>query len=67
MPTSQESGANYNMAKRALDKVVVLEDGVKANPESITLAIDVEPLKTFKLMGLSVFVKEEEVDELPEI
>tara|TARA_R110000737_G_scaffold353117_1_gene402448 strand:- start:20145 stop:20312 length:168 start_codon:yes stop_codon:yes gene_type:complete len=55
------------MAKRALDKVVVLEDGVKANPESITLAIDVEPLKTFKLMGLSVFVKEEEVDELPEI
>ena len=65
--TQTNENVDYALATRALDKVVVLAEGVKASPDSITLAIDIEPLKAFKLMGLSVFVKEEEVNELPEI
>ena len=45
--------ADYQIAKQALDKVVILESGVKANPKSITLAIDIEPTQALKQMVLT--------------
>jgi hypothetical protein len=42
----------YNMAARALSKVVVMKEGITANPNQITLAIDVDPLQALSEMGL---------------
>ena len=54
LPVTQESETiDYALAKQALGKVVVLADSVKVSPDSITLAIDVEPLQALKQMGLT--------------
>jgi hypothetical protein len=54
LPDKQESDADYDMAKAALSKIIVLRDGVKASVKHIVLAINAEPLKALKQMGLTV-------------
>jgi hypothetical protein len=52
MPEDASRSEAYNMAARALSRVVVMKEGVTASPNNINLAIDVEPLQALKDMGL---------------
>lgn len=49
----QADGANLELAQAAMDKVVMYAEGVKAMPEHIYIAIDIEPHEFFELVGLS--------------
>ena len=41
-------------AQSALDAAVMYSDGVKATPDKIVIAIDIEPLLAFEAMGLTI-------------
>ena len=45
-------------AQSALDASVMYSDGVKATPDKIVIAVDIEPLLAFEAMGLTMVVSE---------
>ena len=49
----QCEGADLTQAQQAMDKVIMYEQGVTATPDSIYIAIDVEPLRFFEVIGLT--------------
>ena len=48
-------------AQSAIDVAVMYSDGVKATPDKIVIAIDIEPLLAFEAMGLIMVVSEIDV------
>ena len=48
-------------AQSALDAAVMYSDGVKATPNSIVIAIDIDPMTAFEAMGLTMVVSEIDV------
>lgn len=46
-------GADLTQAQQAMDKVVMYEQGVTATPDSICIAIDIEPFEFFDGLGLT--------------
>ena len=49
-------GADFNAAQQAMDNAVMYVDGMKTTPNKIIIAIDVEPLLAFEVMGLVAIV-----------
>ena len=41
-------------AQSAIDVAVMYSDGVKATPNSIVIAIDIDPMTAFEAMGLTI-------------
>lgn len=58
----QAEGADKSLAQQALDVAVMYSDGVKATPDSIVIAVDINPLEAFAAMGLTMVVSE--IDEV---
>jgi hypothetical protein len=58
----QAEGADMSLAQQALDVAVMYSDGVKATPDSIVIAIDIDPLEAFAAMGLVMV--ESEIDSI---
>ena len=48
-------------AQSALDAAVMYSDGVKATPDKIVIAIDIDPMTAFESMGLTMVVSEIDV------
>jgi len=48
-------------AQSAIDVAVMYSDGVKATPNSIVIAIDIDPMTAFESMGLTMVVSEIDV------
>ena len=48
-------------AQSALDASVMYSDGVKATPNSIVIAVDIDPMTAFEAMGLTMVVSEIDV------
>ena len=48
-------------AQSALDASVMYSDGVKATPNSIVIAVDIDPMEAFTAMGLTMVVSEIDV------
>ena len=45
-------------AQSALDASVMYSDGVKATPDKIVIAVDIDPMEAFTAMGLTMVVSE---------
>ena len=52
-------GADIGKAQQALDLIVLYDEGVKASPNNILLAIDAHPQSTFESAGLSLVEDDE--------
>tara|TARA_R110000751_G_scaffold148812_4_gene253625 strand:+ start:102 stop:497 length:396 start_codon:yes stop_codon:yes gene_type:complete len=50
----QAEGADLVLAQQAMDKVVMYEQGVTATPNSIYIAIDIDPFDMFNRLGLTI-------------
>ena len=48
-------------AQSALDAAVMYSDGVKATPDKIVIAVDIDPMTAFAAMGLTMVVSEIDV------
>lgn len=46
-------GADTALAQQALDVAVMYSEGVKITPESIIIAVDIDPMEAFAAMGLT--------------
>ena len=55
-------GADVLLAQQAMDAAIMYSDGVKASPDNIFIAIDVEPMRFFEGLGLTVV--DSELDEV---
>lgn len=49
----QAEAANLELAQQAMDKVIMYEQGVRATPNNIYIAIDIEPFEFFESLGVS--------------
>ena len=50
----QAEGANLELAQEAMDKLVMYSDGVTVDSKHMFIAIDIEPLEFFGLLGLTM-------------
>ena len=57
----QAEGADKSLAQQALDASVMYSDGVKATPNSIVIAVDIDPMEAFEAMGLTMVVSDVDV------
>ena len=51
-------GADFTKAQQAMDAAIMYSEGVKANPDNIFIAIDVEPTTFFEDLGLTMVESE---------
>lgn len=50
----QAEGADTAMAQQAMNMLDMYVEGAKASPDKISIAIDVEPLRFFEGLGLTI-------------
>ena len=48
-------------AQSALDASVMYSEGVKATPDKIVIAVDIDPMEAFEAMGLTMVVSDVDV------
>lgn len=56
--TLKAEGADLTQAQQALSKMIMYSEGVTATPDSIYIAIDVDPLGFFYDLGLTTIVSD---------
>lgn len=54
----QAEGADINQAQQAMDVAVMYAEGMTATPDTIVIAIDIEPMTVFEALGLSMIANE---------
>lgn len=52
----QAEGADVSQAQQAMDVTVMYEQDMKATPDKIVIAIDIDPMAVFESLGLTLVI-----------